>query len=284
MKRIPLLKEYHIEKLVKCLVCMKENSYNRERQRDCILTLYPGKSEKSVFRGMVIPTLRKTGLIVGYENSIRVSANGSIAVESRKVSASLHKRTIQALLLDIDKSKFGFVGILLNSEGLRKSIMRKQFIEKRLSEIEGPSIKQKIERINHWLLMLNQVDLLVENDSGEIVLGDTTYQQAEADLRVSDVKASNFEKYLIDSHKELVKESGVIVDIANLRERVATKLLNNNKEILTEGQFDDLLRVIIPNTKNYIISLGRAMGAEEKLFEYNGKFYRTVTIESVGGR
>ena len=95
---------------------------------------------------------------------------------------------------------------------------------------------------------------------------------------------SKFEKYLMESFLELRKEVGIIVDIADLRERVAMKLLDNEKEILTENQFDDRLREIPLATNEYIISLGRSMGAEEKLFSYKGKYYRTLSIEFAGGK
>lgn len=233
---------------------------------------------------MIIPTLRKTGLILGYENSIRTSANGSIVVESKRISDSLHRRALQALILDIDKTKFGFVAELIDSRGLDKFTSKRRFREMLASKIIGPSFKQKMERIDHWLSILEQAELIRENNSEEIALSALTYKHADADLEISTPKVDKFETYLIDSHNELRREVGVIVDIADLREKVATKLLNNDKEILTEDQFDELLRTTLLTTKKYRVSLGRSMGAEEKLFEYNGKYYRTLTIEFVGGK
>lgn len=48
--------------------------------------------------------------------------------------------------------------------------------------------------------------------------------------------------------------------------------------IVTEEQFDELLRGVKFATDDYIISLGRAMGAEEKLFKHEDNYYRTVSI------
>jgi hypothetical protein len=281
---IPLLKEYHIEKIVCALECFKEHPYRREKQKECILKLYPEKTEKSVFRGMVIPTLRKTGLILGYEGFIRISANGSVAVESKKMSGSFHQRTLQALTLDIDRRKFNFIEELANIGGFEKLVSEEHFKKMLASRIVSPSHKQSIERINHWLRILEQAGLIRRNLVGEISLDLQVCNQAKADLSITGIKVAKFEEYLIGSFLELRREVGVIIDIADLREKVAIKLLNKEKEILTENQFDELLRRTLIATDKYIISLGRPMGAEEKLFSFKGKYYRTMTIEVAGGR
>ena len=280
---IPLLKEYHLEKIVRALSCIKEHPYSREKQKECILTLYQGKTEKSVFRGMIIPTLRKMGLILGYETFIRISANGSIAVESKKISELLHQRTLQVLILDLDRKKFRFVDEMINV-GFDKFTSEDDFKKMLAAKIVSPSYKQSIERVNHWLRILEQVGLLKENSIGELSLDVQVYEQANNDLSLTGAKITEFEKYLIESYQELRSKISVIIDIADLRERVAIKLLNNHKEILTESQFDERLREILVTNNKYIISLGRPMGAEEKLFLFKGKYYRTLTIKLAGGR
>jgi hypothetical protein len=282
-KNIPLLKETHIDKIVRCLECIKDYPYNRERQKECILNIYPEKSEKSVFRGMVIPTLRKTGLILGFGSFIRISANGSLIVESKRKSEALHARTKQAMILDIDRRKIGFVQELFDLGSAGKSISGKRFRELLASEISSPSTKQSMERVDRWIRILKQVGLLTENEHEVISINMPIYKQATADLAANGLKLNTFTRYLLESCKELIKEVGAIVDIADLRERVAIKLLNNENEILTEYQFDERFREIPLATDKYFISLGRPMGAEEKLFFYNGKHYRTLIIQFVGG-
>lgn len=283
-KNVPLLKEWHVEKVVCSLECIKEHPYSREKQKNCILTLYPGKTEKSVFRGMVIPTLRKTGLILGYEGFIRVSANGRIAVESKKISEPLHLRAMQALILDIDIRKFGFIKELIDSESVEKIVSKEHFRKELAGKIVSPSYKQSVERVNHWLGMLKQVELLKEDRFGQMSLNLKAHKQANDDLGMTDTKSAKFEKYLIESCIELRRETGVIIDIADLREKVAIKLLNNDSEILTEYQFDEQLRYFLSTTDKYMISLGRPMGAEEKLFSFRDKYYRTLTMEFADGR
>lgn len=279
-REVPLLKENKIENIVKCLDCMEQHSFNRENQRDCILSIYPNKTEKSVFRGMVIPTLRKTGLILGFENSIRPSANGSIIVKSKKISDPLHNRVLRAVILEIDSKKFNFISELASFGKIGSFISEPKFKEKLASEICGFSYKQKLERISRWLRILKQSGLLVKDTSRNIALNRPDYEQAISDLKIDLVKTEKFEPYILESHSEL-RQTEAIIDITDLRERVATKLLNTDREILTETQFDELMRRFISGTKKYVVSLGRAMGAEEKLFAYNGKYYRTLTIETV---
>jgi hypothetical protein len=187
-------------------------------------------------------------------------------------------------VLDIDRRKFGFAQELLELIGFEKIISNELFKKTLASRIASPSYKQTIERIDHWLNMLEQVKLLEKNPSGEISLNRPVYEQTLADLSLTGPKVCKFEKYLIESFLELRKEADVIVDIADLREKVAIKILNNEKEILTENQFDDRLRDVPLATNEYSISLGRSMGAEEKLFSYKGKYYRTLSIEFAGGR
>ena len=59
---MPLIKEFRIARILACLNCFACHPFDRNKQRECILSLYPGKTEKSVFRGMVIPSLRRLGL------------------------------------------------------------------------------------------------------------------------------------------------------------------------------------------------------------------------------
>ena len=283
-KNVPLLKETRLDTIVRCLECISDFPYNRDKQRECILKLYPGKSEKSVFRGMVIPTLRKTGLILGYDRFIRVSANGSLLVESKRKSEKLHTRAKRALILDIDRGKFGFVKELSDFGNNVKSISRKQFSDLLASKIASPSAKQSLERVDHWINLLEQVGILTENEQETISANKQSYEQANADLTVKGAKIAKFSEYLIEACKELIKEIGAIIDIADLRDRVAIRLLNNEEEILTERQFDERFREVPLATGEYIISLGRPMGAEEKLLSYNGKYYRTLTVQFVGGR
>jgi len=273
-KKIPSIKEYRVDKLKRCLKCIDKYSFNRDAQKECILNLYLNKSEKSVFRGMVIPSLRHLGLIVGYGDFLRVSASGKLIIESELTSKNLHQRVLRAVIYEIDQNIFRFIDVLKNND----LITTQNFLQIMNTVIDAPSEKQKRERINHWLLVLKKVEL-INYDAQNITLNQSKYNQTLSDVKIDYENVGGFKKYLFDAYFELSEETAGIVDITDLRESVAVKMLRDNKIILTENQFDEMLRKVAFATDDYIISFGRPMGAEEKLFEYKGNYSRTLSIQ-----
>jgi len=144
--------------------------------------------------------------------------------------------------------------------------------------IVASSQKQKMERIRRWLSVLEQAGLIIK-DSNEVIINETNLMQTLVDLRLDELKKKKFKGYLFNAYFTLRKERAGIVDIADLREEVTIKMLRNDKVIFTEKQFDDMLNRIPLVTNEYIISLGRPMGAEEKIFEYKGKYFRTFSLQ-----
>lgn len=273
--KIPMIKENRIEKIVGCLQCIDKHAYNRERFRECVLQLYPpGKSEKSVFRGMVIPTLRHLGLILGYAEFIRVSANGKLILKSKEFGEEEFKRVLRASFLEIDNQLFKFISELEKMSVYQVS--EDTFLENMVERSEGVSIKQKIERIKRWLKVLEQCDLIKTKKNISILVENLI--QAKSDLNL-EKKEKIFKEYLFKSYSILAPQSAGIVDIADLRAEVALQIYLEKREVLTEIQFDNLLRKLAIATDEYIISLGQPMGAEEKLFKYGENYYRTMSIK-----
>ena len=278
-KKIPLIKEYRVDKLKNCLKYIDTYSFNRDKQKEFILSLYPDKKdkdpehkEKSVFRGMVIPSLRHLGLIVGYGDLLRTSANGKLIIESELTNKNLHQRVLRAVIYEIDQNIFQFIDVLREND----SINIRNFLQ--LMNINAPSEKQKKERISHWFSILKEVELINYN-AKNIIFNEHKYNQILSDVDVNNKSMEDFKKYLFNVYFELSKKTAGIIDIADLRENVALKLLRENKIILTENQFDEMLRKIPFATDDYIISFGRPMGAEEKLFKRNGNYFRTLSIK-----
>lgn len=273
-KGIPLIKEYRIGKLKRCLRCIDEYPFDRDRQRECILMLYPGKSEKSVFRGMVIPSLRHLGLIVGYGEHLRMSGNGKLIVESELMSQRLHRRVLRAVIHDIDQNTFRFIDVLKN----KGQMPIEKFFQRMNNIIVGPSKKQKRERVSHWLSVLAQVELVC-HDAKSLSLSEQRYDQTLSDAQTGHKKKEKFKKHLFDAYFKLGQETAGVVDIADLRNHVGVKMLREDSIIFTERQFDEMLKQIPFATDDYIISFGRPMGAEEQLFKYNDKYFRTLSIQ-----
>lgn len=275
-KKIPLIKEYRIDKLKSGLECIDKYHFNRDKQKDCILNLYKGKSEKSVFRGMIIPSLRHLGLIIGYGDFLRTSASGKLIIKSELMNKNLHRRVLRAVIYEIDKNIFQFIDTIKNTY----PISIQNFLK--LMDIDAPSEKQKKERIFHWLFILRKVEL-IDYNAQNITIDEHKYNQTLSDVNIDYKNVEDFRKYLFDVYFKLSKKTAGIIDIADLRESVAIKMLKDNKIILTEDQFDEMLRKISFATDDYIISFGRPMGAEEKLFKYKGNYFRTLSIQRKRG-
>ncbi len=275
-RKIPLIKEYRIQKLTKCLECFDKFAYHREKQRDCVLELYPntnnkplGHREKSIFRGMVIPSLRYLGLIIGFGDIIKPNANGKLIIESQ-FDNELYERCWRAVIFEIDRRLFNFLDIIKQG-----TFSKNNLIEVLSGQIEGASFRQKKERIEKWLSILYQVELI--NYSIDVSLNKDNCKQVLLDI---DPNLKNFEKfcdYVIDEYYKIGRSSAGIVDIRELREAVALRFLKE-RHVLTEEQFDQLLRRFITTASYLHISLGEPMGADQKLFEYKGMFYKTIIM------
>ncbi len=270
--KIPSIKEDRLRMLLKILECIEVHKFNRLKIRDCIVELYHGKSEKSVFRGMAVNTVRNLGLIFGGDEAIRPSANGKLLLESR-CNVDLHDKTRATIFLEIDKNLFGFIDALEIVES--EPVSYRDF---------GQRIEGGKEYKEAWLKLLEAAGLVrltkertwakrsifLLRDTLSVAKGNLDYLKKKRLFRV----------YLFTAYKELSLKQAGIVDIEDLRGLVGLKFLRERGEILTEMQFDHLLREIPLVTSKYIISFGRPMGSEEKLFELNKKYYRTLSIAS----
>lgn len=269
----PLIKETHLkEKLVAALGCFDKNPHNRRDQEKCVLSLYKEKSAKSVFRGMVIPSLRDLGWIIGYDTSIRVSANGKILLEASKKEDEGWFGVLRILLLEIDQDKYCF----LSKIKPRQKKNKEKFINNLSKVIAGPSEKQRIERVNKWLGILDESKFISIKDK-YLSLNENVYMKAKKEVdTIPDL--AKFKLILFKKYREFpLLETAGVVDIARLREAVALEYYKKG-EILSEAKFDMSLKKTPLATDKYIISLGQAMGNEEKLFILGNRRYRTISI------
>lgn len=222
-----------------------------------------------------IPSLRSLGLIIGYGDYIKLSANAKLIIESEAMGDKIHQRTLKAVVFEIDKERFHFLDILIRNA----PISAKYFLN--LLDVEGVSERQKKERISKWCSILKQVGLLAGDDV-QLAMDTPKYEEALLDMDFRQKNAEVFKQYLFQSYRRLGREMAGIVNISDLRTAVAIELLKTNGTILTEAQFDEMLRNIRHVSDEYIISLGRPMGAEEKLFKYKGEYFRTLSIKHLG--
>lgn len=270
-KSMPLIKETRLAKIQASLRCIASYPFDRNKQRDCVMELYPGKTEKSVFRGMVIPSLRHLGLVVGYAGGLRVSANGRIIIDSENMEPALHFDCLRAVIYEIDKAKFGLIDSLSNT-----AVSLADLRQNLASSLPSTDTRAR-ERIVSWLSVLQQVGLL-KNIEPKILVNEVNRKKAAQDLDIASLDSEEFRMTMFEEYAKLATDSAGIVDITDLRVSVASVSLNRKLGLITENMFDNLLRSIPFATDYYLISFGRPMGAEEKLFRYEEDHYRTITI------
>ncbi len=276
-KEFPLIKEVNAQRILRALLLLKDIPLDRTAQREAILSLYSEKEEKSVFRGMVIPSFRKLGLLQGWEDMISLSANGLLIAEAAGVSPKFGMRAFRSVLLEKDRELLGIVEVQIRH---KRSIVD---LYRCLSgDIAAPSEIQKKERLKRWIALLSGSGL-VQRIVDTVSVVKSTLKVAQQDLD-HQPKSKEFFNILFRSYRDLVRTQHQVdvVDIADLRGVVATHYWRKQKFILTERQFDILLRAVPMTTNDYLISLGKPMGPEEKLFQLDGRYYRTLSIRALG--
>jgi hypothetical protein len=224
---------------------------------------------------MAIPTLRRLGLIVGFDDLIRISANGKIILEGWKLSERLGKRALGAIVYEFDVAGIDLVLLLKRHSLISEEDILKAFLPK----VKAPNESGKKERVKDWLNLLAYCGLAKKDEnywSINLTMLKTTMSDIDARK-----KRSLFSKCLYPSYQQLVDASKGMQSqpIEDLRIEVAFIILNRHKKILTEKQFDELLSAYPKTRSNYRISFGRSMGADEKLFLFNGSYYQTISIQ-----
>jgi|GEM_PF-1102485 len=268
---LPSIKERRIQYIVKCLMCFHKHPFNREMQKACILEVYGTKNDQSVFRGVTIQTLRKLELIIGRNDKLRLTLNAEIIVATE--DELIKQRSIGAVFFEIDNEKYKVI------QAIKKGATRTSDLLLHFGLNSNLSSKQLKERINSWLEILRDIDLIREGKDGSYTLNIQVINQAKADLQIDETKESQFVNILLKSFATVNRygKSGM-VDINEIRNKVGLEYLKNNM-ILTKQQFDELLRKSQKITDQYIITFGQPMGSEEQLFDYRGKYYRTINIK-----
>jgi len=282
-KTLPVLKAW--KRVFELLECIDDHPYDRDGFQEAVLKLYESKSPKSVFRGMAVPTLRRLGFIVGYADVIRISANGALVHTARQESKSEGLRALRAVLLEMDdqiellsylenKSAIPIQG-LIDDWTPRVDISDSRVVHK-------PEARNRAarERLLDWVNFLTFAELLYS--SGQNVRVDTkrlTQTRNDIDANTSE-KRESFEKSFFKVYRRIVFEQLGIktVEIEHLRRELAVKAYGQSHWLISEKQFDVLLQGLPKASDEYTIAFGRSMGADEKLFFFQGKYYQTVSI------
>jgi hypothetical protein len=280
---LPVLKAW--DRIFELLKCIKDHPYDRDGFQEAVLELYPGKSPKSVFRGMAVPTLRSLGFIVGYGDVIHISANGALAYAAHQESETEGLRLLRAILLEMDRGG-ELVCYLMGKPAVSIQALVNDWISR--IHISDPRVAHKPEardraageRIRDWIDFWAFAQLVYTN--GEIIrIHDSHLTQARNDTAPSVLgKRERFANDFFGVYKEVVvTQKGVkTVEIEDLRRDLALRFYSQSHLVLTEKQFDDLLTYLPKVSNQYTITLGRSMGADEKLFHFQGNYYQTLSV------
>ena len=190
-KDFPLIKEVHAYRILQALILFKQNPLDRDAQRDGILKLYnekekKEKEEKSVFRGMIIPSFRKLGFLQGWEDMISLSANGLIIAEAGELSIEYGMRALRALVLEKDREYLSIV-----ETGIMNDITMPALYERLRMQIPAPSDAQRHERLKRWITLLCNAKLIEKTDMEHLSVVQTHLKIACSDLD-SPPKAKGF--------------------------------------------------------------------------------------------
>lgn len=280
---LPVLKAW--KRIFELLECVNDHPYDRDGFQEAVLKLYEGKSPKSVFRGMAVPTLRRLGFIVGYADVIRISANGALVHTARQESKSEGLRALRAVLLEMD-GQIGLLSYLENKPAVPIQDLiddwtpRVDISDSRVAHKPEARNRAARERIHDWINFLAFAELLYS--SGQNVRVDArrlTRTRNDIDSNTSE-KRESFEKNFFKAYRRIVFEQLGIktVEIEYLRKELAIRAYGQSHLLITEKQFDALLKELPKASDEYTIAFGRSMGADEKLFFFQGKYYQTVSI------
>lgn len=250
---------------------------NRNELREHVLSMFNSTDQKSVFRGMYVPTMRALGLTLGFGQEIRCSSNGRLLFEAYSKRNDEGKRVLGKLLVEIDERNHAIVYFLrerLVTE--HKSIV--EFITSKDISFGLTPLSSKVisERARKFLRYLAEGQVVKQHDS-QYALDEAGYQQAKADTDV--VKVPEFWNILLSCYNS-IKQMSVgfpSVPIYQLRDEVSKQFYQRGIA-LTEQEFDLLIARLPRIQSDYIIKFSRPMMESEKLLHLGGEVYSGMAI------
>lgn len=280
----PLIKETHLPLLVHALQCFEKWPLNREKQKTCVLASYNAKAgqdlafrDKSIFRGMVVSSLRQLGFIVGDGDYLRVSSNGHLVVVASQLDARMRQQVLAVLFYEIDKQSFHFLDLIDSLRGDPGTT--EDALTQRCST--GPNSRQRRERVLRWLRLLRDVHLVTEANG--CLVPSSLWQEAPKDLSVNQSDIYTWFKAAVFQAYDEVKGTSGIVDIIDLRACLAENELMQYDRIVTRNRFDRLMQKLSFEGQGYILSFGSPISGGQELLEYREHYYKTLIINRAKG-
>ena len=249
---------------------------NRNELREHVLSMFDSTAEKSVFRGMYVPTMRALGLTLGFGQEIRCSSDGRLLFEAYSKSNDEGKRILGKMLVEIDEDNYNIVDFLKNRLVTEhKSIVK--FITSKDTSLGLTPLSDTVanERVRKFMRYLTEGRVVKQADSQYAL--DEGYQQTKVDTDV--IKVPEFWDILLSCYNIIgkMKAGFPSVPIYQLRNEVSKQFYQRGIA-LTEREFDSLIARLPRIQSDYILKFSRPMMESEKLLHLGGEVYSGMAI------
>jgi len=248
------------------LDALRSNEFDRDGFRIGVMELFEAdKDEKSVFRGMAVPTLRSLGLMAGFDREMRLTANGSI-VGLGLARQPMDRAPLAVVLQDIESRRN--LDRVWRGKPVREAEAVDMLIEQ--ESAEGKRAGDVAGRVRRWLGYLEFAGLLERRElSGELV------RRPRAPARIS---KREFAGKLRDCYRTLSPRTvgEAIVPVEDVRRCVAQAFYADGRILISSG-FDACLERLLIGAGEGVF-LHRSMGADEALFVSQGVGYSSLSI------
>ena len=187
--------------ICKAVQILHDYGENRNELREHVLSMFENTDEKSVFRGMYIPTMRAIGLTLGFGQDIRCSSNGRLLFEAYSMSNNEGKRVLGKILVEIDENSYAIMTFLRTQLGAdQKSVV--DFVTSKDISLGQAPLPEKVakERIRKLMRYLIEGGIARQENS-RYILDDNSYQQIKADTKIMQI--SEFWNVLLSCYNSI---------------------------------------------------------------------------------
>jgi len=260
---IPVLK-LPPAKLNDVVLALRAHEYNRDGFKFAVMDLFASdKVEKSVFRGMAIPTLRALGLLTGFEAELHLSCDGALLAAGADAKTTL---VAAHLLVELEST--------LQIQGIwngRRTTKSTTTVVAALCDLEAKSgsvTSDTRARVRRWLGYLEHFGVIVKSADN--------YERPV--LLESNISKKRFMDTMMESYRTLSPKTigEPTVPIDEVARAVALALFEDGV-IVTRKRFDQMLSECLTSGR-VPIHLHHSMGAEQRLFAWQGESYQAMSI------
>lgn len=260
--------------LLNVVLALKKHEYDRDGFRDAVLEIFPGKEEKSVFRGMAIPSLRTLGLLVGFELETHLSSDGALVAADHDPKAPKTNEPMRLLLREIEVERG--LHSAWTSENLSIAAIRDAFARVDSDDDKSSPKGDFLGRVNRWVNYLEYFGIIFKEGNRlrrNVPILPASFQYSESVIAA-------FAEELHASYRRLIRaEVGEpVVAFEDLRRELALALWRSKQLVVMKRDFDRILSECL--TKESVdIHLHRSMGADEGLFTFREVSYQSVSMK-----